>query len=142
MPRKRLSVLLSFTHGSDYDLVDLAGAVVAGMKANPGFPQLPVDLAVVQTTLAEFTAAISAASQGGPKDTAAKDKKRHELVSALRQLAFYVQGHSNDDLATLLSSGFWARSTSRASTPLPTPVILNIIRGNTDWSYPVSHICM
>ncbi len=131
MSQKRLNVLLSFTHGSDHDVVELAGAVIAGLKGNPAFPSLPVDLAVVQTTLAEFIAAISAASQGGPKDRAARDKKRHELVSLLRQLANYVQGHCNDDPETLLSSGFLPRSTNRASTPLPTPVILNISQGNT-----------
>jgi hypothetical protein len=130
MSQKRLSVLLSFTHGPDHDVADLAGAVIAGLKGNPAFPSLPVDLAVVETTLAEFTAAISAANQGGPKDRAVRDKRRHELVSLLRQLANYVQGHCNDDLATLLSSGFLARSTNRASTPLPTPVILNIVQGN------------
>jgi len=131
MPEKRLRVLLSFTHGSDHDVVDIAGAVIACMKGNPAFPDPNVDLAVVQTILTEFIAAISTASQGGPKDTAAKDKKRLELVGLLRHLAYYVQTTCNDDLAKLLSSGFLSKSTNRASTPLPTPNILNIIQGNT-----------
>src|SRR2546421_8740804 len=47
----------------------------------------------------------------------------------LRQLAAYVQMSCNNDLSTLLSSGFQAQSTNRASTPLEQPQSLSIKNG-------------
>ena len=42
-----------------------------------------------------------------------------------------MQDKCGNDLATLLSSGFEAVSTSRASTPLDAPTIRDILNGNT-----------
>ena len=53
------------------------------------------------------------------------------LVALLRQLASYVQNNSNNNLGTLLSSGFEAVSTNRASVPLDAPGILSIDNGNS-----------
>lgn len=42
-----------------------------------------------------------------------------------------MQGHHENDLAKLLSSGFDAASTNSASTPLVTPEIRNIVNGDS-----------
>ena len=128
MAQQRLRVLLSFTHQSDHQIEETAEAVIAG---NSAFPGPPVDLTVLQKTLTEFSAAIAASIQGGVALTAVKNKKRHELVALLRQLAVYVQAHCHDDLATLLSSGFLAASTSRAPSVLPKPIIAGVDHRNS-----------
>lgn|SRR5262245_23353506 len=131
MPQKRLRVLMSFSHDTDQVVQETAGAVIAGLSGNKSFPKPPAEPETLQAKLTEFTAAVTAALGGGLLATAAKDKCRHELVALLRQDALYVQGNSNDELATLLSSGFLAASTSRARAPLSKPVILSIDQGNS-----------
>jgi hypothetical protein len=127
MPPKRLT----FTREPDHQVEELAGAVLAGLNGNKAFPAPPLDLATVQTQLTDFTTSVSAASQGGPHATAVKKKKRHALLASLRQLALYVQSNCNDDMATLLSSGFLAASTSNAQSKLPKPVITTVDQGNS-----------
>ena len=56
---------------------------------------------------------------------------RAVLVDQLRQLAGYVQANCGNDLATLLSSGFDAVSTNRASVQLTAPLIRDILNGNS-----------
>ena len=131
MPSKRLRVLLNFTHDTDHAVEEVAGAVITGLDGSKIFTNLPVDLATVRAGLAEFTASIAAAAQGGRHATSDKRKKRHVLVGLLRQLALYVQANCNDDMPTLVSSGFQAANTSRAQSPLPQPVITALTPGNS-----------
>ena len=63
--------------------------------------------------------------------SADKNNARDTLTGLLRQLAGCVQETSGNNLATLLSSGFDAVSTNRASTPLPPPSIRDILNGNS-----------
>src|SRR5712691_8257769 len=109
MATKHIRVLLKFTRQSDHQIVEIAGAVIAGMTGNKNYPNPPVDLADVQAALTAFTAALAAQPSGGVHATANKNKKRRELVALLRKLASYVQGNCNDDLATLFSSGYDGR---------------------------------
>src|SRR6267142_3423453 len=112
MATKHILVLLTFTRQSDHQIMEIAGAVITAMTGNKNFPNPPVDLADVQTALTAFTAALAAQPSGGVHATADKNKKRRELVALLRKLASYVQGNCNDEITTLLSSGFHAVSTS------------------------------
>ncbi len=123
MATKHIRVLLTFTRQSDHQIVEIAGAVITGMTGNKNFPDPPVDLAEVQAALTAFTAALAAKPSGGVHATADKNKKRRELVALLRKLASYVQGNCNDEITTLLSSGFQAASTARAQSPLTKLVI-------------------
>ncbi|MES2920580.1 MAG: hypothetical protein V4819_03485 [Verrucomicrobiota bacterium] len=50
----------------------------------------------------------------------------------LKQLAFYVQVNSADNLATLLSTGFVAVNTNRTQSPLAKPSVLRIVPGMND----------
>lgn len=99
------------------------------LYGNAAYPTPPVLEADFDTALTEFTEAIASAAQGGPADTAAKNGKREILIGLLRQLAGYVQSKCENDLATLLSSGFDAVSTNHASTPLAAPTIKELING-------------
>ncbi|PYS20201.1 MAG: hypothetical protein DMG11_30265 [Acidobacteria bacterium] len=99
-----------------------------GVRTNEGFTVLtwefPESAGFIYTpALTAFTAALAALPSGGVHATADKNKKRRELVALLRKLASYVQGNCNDEITTLLSSGFQAASTARAQSPLTKPVI-------------------
>ncbi len=110
------------------DVANLADDVVDGMTGNSAFtipppPVLPTDLTALNTTL---RTAITAADAGGPVQTAAKNKAYAAVTDALRKDANYVEIQSDNDLETLLSSGYDVVSTNRAQAPLDQPVIMEI----------------
>ncbi|MBL9113379.1 MAG: hypothetical protein JNJ83_00115 [Verrucomicrobiaceae bacterium] len=127
----QLRVLLGFSNAPDHSLEELATNVIAKLYGNAAYPNPPVTLVALTGARDAFSAAIAAAAQGGPAQTADKNNKREALVSLLRQLAGYVQENHDNDLARLLSSGFEAASTNRASSPLEAPDITDIINGGT-----------
>lgn len=127
----QLRVLLGFASAADHSLEETTSSVIQKLYGNTAYTTPPVTLADLQAAQTAFTAAIATAAQGGPTDTADKNNKREALIGLLRQLAGYVQTKCNNDLATLLSSGFDAVSTNRASTPLLAPTIKDIINGNS-----------
>jgi hypothetical protein len=92
----------------DTELDNFAQGLVDGMTGNAAYPAPPVTMANLQTAKNDFTAKIAAAQAGGPTDTAAKNNSRQTLLGTLRQLASYVQINCNNDMATLLGSGFQA----------------------------------
>lgn len=127
----QLRVLLGFTNASDSSLDEKAGEVSQNLYGNPAFPSPPVTQAALDAAHKALSDAVAAQGQGGPAATADKNNKRDALVALLRQLAGYVQENCGNDLATLLSSGFEAVSTNRASVPLDAPGIKEILNGNT-----------
>ena len=84
------------------------------------------DFTLSVSTRITGNAAIAAAAGGGIQATATKNSAREALIVQLRQVANYVQGAANNDLPTLLSSGFDATSTNTSQSPLDKPVILRI----------------
>lgn len=127
----QLRVLLGFASAADHSLEETAQAVLENLYGNPAYPTPPVLEADLLAALTAFSAAIAAAHQGGPAETADKNNKRDALIDLLRKLAGYVQLNHNNDLARLLSSGFEAVSTNKASVPLTAPTIKDIINGMT-----------
>jgi hypothetical protein len=108
------------------DLANTADDVVDGLTGNAAFPSPPitaVELTGLNTTL---RTSITASDAGGPVQTAAKKKAYNAVTDALRKNANYVEIQSDNDLETLLSSGFDVVSTNRAQAPLVQPVILQI----------------
>ena len=105
--------------------------IINELTGNAAFPTPPITMAALTTARDDFTAKISAAQVGGPMATAAKNNSRGVLLGMMRKLAGYVQLSSNDDMAILLSSGFLAMSTDRASAPLEKPHGLTIKNGNS-----------
>ncbi len=129
--RMHLRVLLGFATAADHTLEETATAVLDKLYENAAFPDPPVTEAALRAALIAFSQAIAKAGGGGPQDTADKNNKREALIGLLRQLAGYVQEKCENDLAVLLSSGFDAVSTNRASTPLGQPFIKKIVNGNS-----------
>jgi len=119
-------VSLAFAQLPDTDLDEFAGAVIAGLTGNPAFPTPAVSIPDLTTGQTAFENAMTAMAQGGTQSTAAKNNARKKLIALLRQEAQYVQLNGNNDLPTLLSSGFEVNSTNTAQTPLDTPGIVQI----------------
>ena len=61
----------------------------------------------------DYSAALTAALDGGAKATAQRNAAAETLCRMLRQLAHYVEANCNDDLTTFLSSGFPHASAAR-----------------------------
>lgn len=101
------------------------------MNNNIAFPTPPVTVPNLSTARNDFTDKIAAAETGGPAETAAKNNSRQVLLGFLRQQAAYVQMTSGDDLSVLLSSGFQAQSTNRASIQLEQPQSLSLKNGTS-----------
>lgn len=120
-------VSLAFAQLPDAALDEFTGQVIDGLTSNPAFPTPGVSLADLGTAQNAFEDAMTAMAQGGRQATATKNAARESLLNLLRQEANYVQGAANNNLATLLSSGFQAASTNTAQTPLATPNIVEIL---------------
>ena len=127
-----LHVALGFSRAKDHTLEETVEAVINGMTSNhAAYPTPPVTMAALQTALTNFSAAIGAQQQGGTAATSAKNDKRDTLVDMLRQLAAYVQQTCNNDMTTLLTSGFSAVVNTHAQTALAQPTIANVDNGNS-----------
>ena len=131
MAQKHVRVVIGFNRLTDHQIEELTGAVVSSMTGNKAFATPPVDLAALQVQVTDFTAAVAAAAQGGPRATSEKNKKRHALILQLRKLALYVEGSSNDDVTTVLSSGFKPVIHSRTQRALEKAVIAGIDSQNS-----------
>jgi hypothetical protein len=131
MPHLRVS--LAFATASDHSLENTAGAVSANLYGNAAYPTPPVLKTALDAGITAFTGAIAAQEQGGTAATADKNNKREILIGLLRQLASYVQDNCNNDLATLLSSGFQASTSGRTPAPaiIAAPTITGIKNGNS-----------
>ena len=127
-----LRVFIGFATAPDHRVEETAGAVLDGLYENVGaFPTPPVPKPALEASLTAFTAAIAAQQTGAKLATAQKNSARDAVVDMLRLLAGYVQGACNNDLPTLLLSGFDAVSNGRAQTLLAVPGILSISNGNS-----------
>ena len=124
-------VSVAFTRLQDAEIRGFVGRVIEGMTANPAFPSPPVTMAALEAAADDFSDKLAGAKMGGPMDTAAKNNSRDSLMVLLRRIAVYVQLHCNNDLTTLLGSGFQAASTNRSQTPLERPVGLTVKNGNS-----------
>ena len=124
-------VLTSFSKAPDASLKIVGIGVIQGLTGNPAFPNPLVPLATLQTAIDEFSDALSDQAQGGTVATARKKDKRVALVTLLRKQAGYVEDNCGGNLATLLSSGFAAASTSHTRTALAKPSAMRIVNGNS-----------
>jgi hypothetical protein len=116
----------SFTRSTDTDLGRFTGGVIVGFTANPVYPDPPVATTALGTLKDTFDDLIVKASRGGSLATAQKNTGRALLLDALNKDASYVDINCNDDLATLLTSGYLAASTNRAQRMLNPPQILAV----------------
>lgn len=119
-------VALSFARKVDTALIAFVRNVITLMTGNAQYPTPSPSLATVTTSVNTFETKVHEALNGGKLAIAARNAARADLLSLMRQLAAYVQGHCNADLLALLSSGFEA---VRAPSPvgvLPAPQNLRL----------------
>src|SRR5437764_5261325 len=127
----QLRVSLAFARLPDKELDDFTLGVKNGITGNAAYPTPPVTMVNLDAARTDFQQKGAKAATGGPPDTAAKNNARQVLLGMLRQLASYVQINCNNDMATLLSSGFQAMSTNRAQSQLEQPKSLSIKTGTS-----------
>ena len=85
------------------------------MTGNVQYPTPSPTLVTITTSVDAFEVAVQEALDGGKIAIATRNAARVELLSLVRQLAAFVQGHCADDLVNLLSSGF---ETIKAPSPI------------------------
>jgi hypothetical protein len=118
-----IRVALSFATLPDDQLNSFAILVIACLKTNALFPNLPITIAAFTALQLAFENAMTAAAQGGTMATAAKNEARDALVSALRQFSGYVQSlTANLTVSQVLSSGFDIVVPNTTQSPLDQPV--------------------
>jgi hypothetical protein len=127
---KAIRVLLGFRSATDTDVVSRGMAVFTGLSGNLKFPNPPVDLNRLKTSLDRLVFLIAEAADGSKKAIAAKNKERENIIKMLRQLAIYVETTCNEDPEAFTSSGFVAVSTTRTpAAPLTQPAIKKVEPG-------------
>ena len=133
MATHKVKVKMGFGSLTDNEAVTLSGNVATGLPAAFDLKALvpPIDPAGLKLAHDDLVAAIEAASQGGPKQTADKNKKRKVADGMLDKLAHFVQIHCDNDLKTVLSSGFNVVSQSHAQSPIGVPNIISVDNGKS-----------
>ena len=107
---------------SDAYVIVTVQAVMAAILLNNAIFISPMPtLAVLQTALDAFIAALQAAALGGPAQTAIKNARRAELCALMRLLANYIGAIADGDMSILLLSGFPHQKPTSAPTAAPTP---------------------
>ena len=130
MATKMIKALLDFTNKMPEQLLAQGYAIVKALTGNLNFPNTPVDLTVLKTTLDAFTIAIGDAKDGGKKAITLRNKAGEEIIRMLRVLAFHVELHCKDDINIFLTSAFTPRSTTRTPPqPLEPTTVLSVDQG-------------
>lgn len=132
--KMKSKVSLSFGKIPDGDLTIVAKTVLENMYARAVYDSPPVPESVLRAAIAAFQEAKVEQADGGRRATAAKNQRRAELLDLLRKLAYYVQIACDGELATLLSSGFQAKSENRSQTPLEKAVLRRVVHGRSGQS--------
>lgn len=83
-------------------------SIVFAMQENNNYPDPYPPLATITSALDDLARKIPPADDGSRQALAARNSSWLLAGSLLRQLATYVQGHCENDLTILLSSGFVA----------------------------------
>lgn len=115
-----IRVALIFMMMLNLELIAFVRNVLSQLKANPAYTDPNPPLATVATAVDTFETAVQEAVDGGQIAIARRNAARAEVLALTRQLASYVNGHCNNDLVTLLSSGFTA---VKPRTPSYVPIV-------------------
>lgn len=99
-------ISLAFAGFTRAELLSFAILVLACLKNNALFPNLPVKYADLAALVDAYQQAQAAAAMGGPKETALLNEAAIALVAALRQTAGYIQSLGLANESDALSSGF------------------------------------
>jgi hypothetical protein len=124
------------------DLYQFGCSIYAGVNNNPAYPQPPVDMPTLKSTLDGYNTLIAAALDGGKKVLAERNHQGEVLIKLLKQLAHYVESAAKDDITTFTSSGFQAVSKVRTSTPSLSQSIRKITQGSASGVLLVSLVAI
>src|SRR5256714_14182162 len=102
----KIKAKLAFHNVSDADAQQQFLAGLKGMKNNPAYPNLPVDMATYEKAVDSFGTLLTDAQDGGKKAISAKDKQRVAVIKKYNDLGQFVEAAFNDDPATFNTSGF------------------------------------
>jgi len=119
-------VALNIRNLSDEALIVKVQSVVNTMTNNPNFPAPLPELDALTTAATVYQDALAGQQPGFKEDTFRKNEARAELEHAFRMLGTLVEVKCNNDLATLLSSGFDVRKTPVPYGRLEKPGALQI----------------
>jgi Fibronectin type III domain len=126
----KIKAKLAFHDVPDADALQRFSAVLEGLKNNPAFPNLPVDIVTYEKGVDSFATLLTDAQDGGLKAVSAKDKQRLAVIRMYTLLGHYVEIECNDDPATFNTSGFIAVPRTRtAPQPLAGSSFKRIDRG-------------
>ena len=118
-------------------VVALLGWVIKCMKGNAAFPKPPIPLEAavppdpdapvdMTTRMNVLDQATKDAVGGGTIKTGLKNAALASAFEGLDANGFYVQTNARTNLPLFLTSGYQARSTNRAQSPVATPAITGI----------------
>jgi len=131
----KLSIIkpvLGTTGVSDTDFAARLNAIHDGMLNNPAYPSPPVDPAAFKTGIDGYSAAITAALDGGKAAMTALAKHRADVTVMYRLLGHYVESACNGDMNTFVSSGFVAQTKSPRA-PEQAGGRAGGVRGSGEW---------
>jgi hypothetical protein len=132
-------VLLGFVRLNNDSLIMFCRNVVVMMTGNPSYTTPSPTLPIVTTAVDLLNSSVQEAMTGDRIKISARRDARRGLIGLMRPLAAYVQGHCNDDVTTLLSSGFQA--SRRPSPPVlpPEPANPRLDAGPTSGTVVLRH---
>jgi hypothetical protein len=119
-------VAVSFARFNKDQLNCFAILVLLCLRNNPLFSKPTVSLADLGALQVAYQDAMSAATLGGSKDSAAFREARGALVTALRRIAGYIQSLGLTKESDVLSSGFDLAVWNTRQTPLTMPVLVRL----------------
>jgi hypothetical protein len=121
---------LGFGRLSEDAFMSRLNAIEKGMDGNPAYPNPPVSPAELKAAIAAYAVSSAAALDGSKTAVADRKRKRADLTIMARLLGHHVEVACNGNMATFLSSGFEAATTTRtAPQPLPQPSIVKVDQG-------------
>jgi Fibronectin type III domain len=132
-PLNIIKPVLGVNGVTDGDLLARLNAIHDGMSNNPAYPNPPVDMAGLKAAIDAYTAASTAALDGGKNAIAERNKRRADAVIIMRLLGHYVEVACKGDTKAFVSSGFVAVAPrpKGAAQPIAVPPIVKIDQGIT-----------
>jgi hypothetical protein len=124
-----VKINLGFGKYTEANLLVVAQAIHTAMTGNSNFPTPTPTLPAFQTTISEYSDALSAAKEGGKTNVAIKNQKKDDLIFVLVALANYVAFTANSDEVMLTSSGFPLTKQREPLPPLAKPEIIKLDNG-------------
>lgn len=120
-------VSLFFARKIDTALIAFVKNIVTLLGGlNVQYPTPSPTLAAITASVTAFETAVHDALNGGKIEIGARNAARNELLSLVRQLAAYVQGHCDADVQNIIITGFDAVRAPSPIGTLPAPQNLRL----------------